>query len=225
MEKDRKPLTDSLPVATSVIPLPSLLSLSSPQDSFGLWRIYTKAKGALLDGQRMENISWRMYHMQTSESQDSAMSADPLKDNVKIGDTQSESKTSGINSDKLCTGDINSDEVHTSDAKSRMDDTHSKIDPVSQSSSAIRSQNDITNNNMDVTEPDILAEYLFQDVSKHPQADYTNIPGIRSSLPHTHPLLHTILPNANSTMDLSKSPSHDGSAPSTSTSSPSSSAV
>lgn len=44
--------------------LPSLLSMSkSPTESFDAWKIFTKAKDALQDGVRLENISWRLYHM------------------------------------------------------------------------------------------------------------------------------------------------------------------
>jgi hypothetical protein len=35
--------------------------------SHDAWRIFSKAKGALEDGARLENISWRLFHMKLNE--------------------------------------------------------------------------------------------------------------------------------------------------------------
>jgi hypothetical protein len=48
---------------------PLLLSLmqqkneQTQESSQQAWRIFSKAKGALEDGIRLENISWRLFHM------------------------------------------------------------------------------------------------------------------------------------------------------------------
>jgi hypothetical protein len=39
----------------------------SKQDSHDAWRLFSKAKGALEDGERLENISWRLFHMKLSK--------------------------------------------------------------------------------------------------------------------------------------------------------------
>ena len=51
--------------------LPSLLNLSkSPAESHDAWKIFTKAKSALQNGARLENISWRLYHMKLAKEKE-----------------------------------------------------------------------------------------------------------------------------------------------------------
>ncbi|KAI8915096.1 hypothetical protein BC831DRAFT_487716 [Entophlyctis helioformis] len=51
--------------------IPSLIQHSkSPADSHDYWRLFTKAKDALPNGARLENLSWRLFHMKLSKERE-----------------------------------------------------------------------------------------------------------------------------------------------------------
>jgi hypothetical protein len=39
------------------------LKVGNVDSSYDAWKIFTKAKSALQNGDRLENLSWRIYHM------------------------------------------------------------------------------------------------------------------------------------------------------------------
>ncbi|KIP05400.1 hypothetical protein PHLGIDRAFT_74323, partial [Phlebiopsis gigantea 11061_1 CR5-6] len=42
---------------------PDVLKEMDGEDAlFGMWTVFTKCKGSLKDGRRLENISWRLWH-------------------------------------------------------------------------------------------------------------------------------------------------------------------
>jgi Fungal protein of unknown function (DUF1752) len=41
----------------------NIQNLLKTKNSQSYWRIFSKAKNALEDGHRLENISWRLFHM------------------------------------------------------------------------------------------------------------------------------------------------------------------
>ena len=54
--------------------VPSVISHSkSLADSHEVWRLFTKAKDALPNGQRLENLSWRLLHMKLSKQRSTSM--------------------------------------------------------------------------------------------------------------------------------------------------------
>ncbi|KAJ3058846.1 hypothetical protein HDU98_005106, partial [Podochytrium sp. JEL0797] len=62
-----------------------------PEAAEGLWRLCTKAKGALPSGERLENLSWRLLHMSLKKKNDT-IHEPPLPDIVKISITDEEPK-------------------------------------------------------------------------------------------------------------------------------------
>lgn len=47
--------------------LGDLLSSKAGLESHDAWRLFSKAKNALEDGARLENLSWRLFHMKVTK--------------------------------------------------------------------------------------------------------------------------------------------------------------
>ncbi|KAJ3192677.1 hypothetical protein HDU82_003099 [Entophlyctis luteolus] len=82
----------ALAESSSVDSLAALLSnlagfdSSDPEAAEGLWRLCTKAKGALPAGDRLENLSWRLLHMSLKNKRvtDNSTSTTKTGDNVSL---------------------------------------------------------------------------------------------------------------------------------------------
>ena len=47
--------------------LVDLVSSKAGSESHDAWRLFSKAKNALEDGARLENLSWRLFHMKLTK--------------------------------------------------------------------------------------------------------------------------------------------------------------
>jgi hypothetical protein len=53
--------------------------LSSEEDLWGAWRVFTKSKQFIVEGNRAENLSWRLWHLHSNEVEKGTMSEAEFK--------------------------------------------------------------------------------------------------------------------------------------------------